>query len=103
MIDKTVVTRLSDYYSEAVGISPKDQRGLYPHRSTIEVMIGVRRLQELAWANHISLRMCFVDQQKAYNSVDREKCWLENRRATRDDLCPPVPRRQLSSSINGRR
>ena len=32
----------------------------------------VRRLQELGRATKIPLYMCFIDLQKAYDSVDRE-------------------------------
>ena len=35
----------------------------------------VRRLQELARRRRIPLYMCFVDLQKAYDSVDREPLW----------------------------
>ena len=36
----------------------------------------VRRLQELGRARKIPLYMCFIDFQKAYDSVDREPLWV---------------------------
>ena len=39
------------------------------------MLFVVRRLQELARRRRIPLYMCFVDLQKAYDSVDREPPW----------------------------
>ena len=33
-------------------------------------MFVVRRLQELGWINNTSLKICFIDLAKAYDSVD---------------------------------
>ena len=46
-----------------------------PARSTIDMLFVVRRLQELGRQRKIPLYMCFVDFQKAYDSVDRELLW----------------------------
>ena len=42
---KVIAGRLSDY-CEREGILPEEQRGFKPHRSTVDVMFVVRRLQE---------------------------------------------------------
>ena len=39
------------------------------------MLFVVRRLQELGRQRKIPLYMCFVDLQKAYDSVDRELLW----------------------------
>ena len=71
---KIVANRLSDY-CEAHGILPDEQCGFRPERSTVDMLFVVRRLQELARRRRIPLYMCFVDLQKAYDSVDRELLW----------------------------
>ena len=74
MLLKIVANRLSDY-CEAHGILPEEQCGFRPERSTVDMLFVVRRLQELARRRRIPLYMCFVDLQKAYDSVDRELLW----------------------------
>ena len=71
---KIVANRLSDY-CEAHGILPDEQCGFRPERSTVDMLFVVRQLQELARRRRIPLYMCFVDLQKAYDSVDREVLW----------------------------
>ena len=70
-----VASRLSNY-CEAKGILPEEQCGFRPARSTIDMLFVVRRLQELGRARKIPLYMCFIDLQKAYDSVDRELLWV---------------------------
>ena len=65
-----VATRLSAY-CEAKGLLPEEQRGFRPHRSTMDMMFTVRRLQELGRRARVPLFLCFVNLQKAYDSVDR--------------------------------
>ena len=71
---KIVANRLSDF-CEAQQILPEEQCGFRPARSTISMLFVVRRLQELCRQRKIPLYMCFVDPQKAYDSVDRQLLW----------------------------
>ena len=70
-----VASRLSNYY-EAMRILPEEQCGFHPARSTIDMLLVVRRLQDLGRARKIPLYMCFIGLQKAYDSVDRELLWV---------------------------
>ena len=71
---KIVAFRLSDY-CEAEGILPEEQCGFRPRRSTVDMLFVVRRLQELGRKRGIPLFLCFIDLQKAYDSVDRTLLW----------------------------
>ena len=71
---KIVANRLRDY-CEAPGILPDEQCGFRRERSTVDMLFVLRRLQKLARRRIIPLYMCFVDLQKAYDSVDRELLW----------------------------
>ena len=71
---KVVARRLSDHY-EAKGLSPEEQCGFRPDRSTTGMMFVVRRLQEIGRKAGVSLFMCFIDLQKAYDTVDRTLLW----------------------------
>ena len=71
---KTVATRLSAY-CEARNLLPEEQCGFRPHRSTTDMMFTVRRLQELGRKARAPLFLCFIDLQKAYDSVDRTLLW----------------------------
>ena len=51
---KIIARRLSEY-CERVGILPSEQNGFRPNRSTCDVMFVIRRLQELARKNRITL------------------------------------------------
>ena len=66
---KIVATRLSAY-CEARNLLPEEQCGFRPHRSTTDMMFAVRRLQELGRKARTPLFLCFIDLQKAYDSVD---------------------------------
>ena len=67
---KVVVRRLGAY-CEAKGLLPEEQYGYRPDHSTTEMMFVVRRLQEIGWKVGVSLFMCFIDLQKAYDTIDR--------------------------------
>ena len=68
---KMVASRLSNY-CEPKGILPEEQCGFRPARSKIDMLFVVRRLQELGRERKIPLYVCFIDLQKAYDSVHRE-------------------------------
>ena len=71
---KIVAKRLSAY-CEARNLLPEEQCGFRPHRSTMDMMFAVRRLQELGRKARVPLLLCFIDLQKAYDSVDRSLIW----------------------------
>ena len=60
---------LSRYY-EAKGLLPEKQGGFRPDRSTTDMMFVVRRLLETGRQAGLSLYMCFIDLQRAYDTVD---------------------------------
>ena len=70
----TITNRLSAF-CEANDILPEEQCGFRPGRSTVCMLFVVRRLQELGRRRRIPLYLCFIDLQKAYDSVDRELLW----------------------------
>ena len=71
---KIIVHRLSKY-CERVGILPEEQSGFRQNRSTTDVMFKIRRLQELTRKKQVPLYVCFIDLNKAYDSVDRTLLW----------------------------
>ena len=71
---KLVARRLSAY-CEAKGLLQEEQCGFRPNRSTTDMMFVVRRLQEIGRKAKVSLFMCFIDLQKAYDTVDRPLLW----------------------------
>ena len=71
---KVVARRLSAC-CEAKGLLPEEQGGFRPNRSTTDMMFVVRRLQEIGRKAGVYLFMCFIDLQKAYDTVDRTLLW----------------------------
>ena len=71
---KVAARRLSAYY-EAKGLLPEGQRGFRPDSSTTDMIFVVRRLQETTWKARVSLVMCFIDLQKACDTVDCTLLW----------------------------
>ena len=70
-----VVDRRLSAYCEAKGLLPEEQCGFRPNRSTTDMMFVVRRLQEIGRKAGVSLFVCFIDLQKAYDTVDRTLLW----------------------------
>ena len=71
---KIIARRLSEY-CERVGILPEEQSGFRPNRSTTDMMLVIRRFQELVRKKRIPLYVCFIDLTKAYDSDDRTLLW----------------------------
>ena len=71
---KVIAFRLSDY-CEDKDILPEEQHGFRPQRSTVDMLFVMRRLQELGRKRGVPIFLCFVDLQKAYDSVDRTLLW----------------------------
>ena len=67
---KVVAGRLRAY-CEAKRLLPEEQCGFRPDRSTTDITFVVRRLQKIGWKAGVSLFMCVIDLQKAYDTVDR--------------------------------
>ena len=62
-------------YCEAKELLPEEQCGFRPDHSTMDMMFVVRRLQVIGWKAGVSLFMCFIDLQKAYDTVDCTLLW----------------------------
>ena len=92
---KIVATRLSAY-CEAKNLLPEEQCGFRPHCSTMDMMFAVQSLQELGRKARVPLFLCFIDLQKAYDSVDRTLLLAgapSLRNTAADDRGdPPIPR-----------
>ena len=57
---KIVATRLGGF-CEAEALLPEEQCRFRPHRSTMDMMSTVRRLQELGRKARVPLSLCFID------------------------------------------
>lgn len=57
-------------------ILPETQFGFRPDRGTCEAIFSVRQLQEKSREQGRQLFLCFVDLEKAFDSVPREALWL---------------------------
>ena len=66
-----VVPRRLSAYCEPKRLLPEEECGFRPNRSTTDMMFVGRRLQEIGREARVSLSMCFIDFQKAYDTVDR--------------------------------
>ena len=70
-----VVARRLGSYCEAKGVLPEEQCRFRPDRSTADMVFVVRRLQKIGRKAGVSLFTCFIDLQKAYDTVDRTLLW----------------------------
>ena len=71
---KVVARRLRDYCGTK-GLLSEEQCGFRPGRSTTDMMLVVRRLQEIGRKAGVSIFMCFIDLQKTYDTVARTLPW----------------------------
>ena len=71
---KVVAWRLSAY-CKAKGLLPEEQGGFRPDYSTTDMMFVVPKPGEIRRNAGVSLFMCFIDLQKAYDTVDRTLLW----------------------------
>ena len=70
-----MVARRLSAYCEAKELLPEEQCGFRPDRSSTGMMCVVRRLHEIGRKAGVSLFMCFIDFQQAYDTVDRTFLW----------------------------
>ena len=71
---KIIARRVSEY-CECVGILPEENSSFRLNRSITDIIFVIRRLQDLARKKQIPLYVCFIDLNKAYDSVDRTLLW----------------------------
>ena len=70
-----VVTRRLSHYCEARGLLSEEQCWFRPNHSTRDMMRMMRKLQAVRQKAGGSLFVCFIDFQKAYDTVDRTLLW----------------------------
>ena len=70
-----MVARRLSAYCKAKGLLSEEQCRFRPNRLTTDMMFVVRRLQEIGRKAGVSLFICFIDLQKAYDTVDRTLLW----------------------------
>ena len=70
-----VVARKLSTYCEAKGLLPEEQCAFRPDHSTTDMMFVVYRLQEVSRKAEVSIFVCFIDLQKAHDTVDRTLRW----------------------------
>lgn len=71
---KVAAVRLSAH-CEQNGILPEAQCDFRPGQATRDMMYVVRRVQQLAREKGLPRYVCFIDLQKAYDSVDQSLLW----------------------------
>ncbi|KAJ2950085.1 hypothetical protein O0L34_g11426 [Tuta absoluta] len=70
---RVLLNRLKDLSEK---ILPETQFGFRPDRGTCEAIFSVRQLQEKSREQGRQLYLCFVDLEKAFDSVPREALWM---------------------------
>lgn len=70
---RILLNRLKDLSEK---ILPETQFGFRPDRGTCEAIFSVRQLQEKSREQDRQLYLCFVDLEKAFDSVHREALWV---------------------------
>ena len=69
-----VATRRLSVYCKAKGLIPEEECRCRLNRSTTNMMFVVRRQQEIRPKAGVSLFICFMDIQKAYNLLTAPCC-----------------------------
>lgn len=70
---RVLLNRLKDLSER---ILPETQLGFRPDRGTCEAIFSVRQLQEKSREHGRQVYLCFVDLEKAFDSVPREALWM---------------------------
>lgn len=72
ILEKILVSRLRVILEPQL---EEEQYGFRPNRSTTDLIFSVRMLLEKYWEKGKDLYMVFLDIEKAYDSIAREKIW----------------------------
>ena len=72
VMGKVLIRRIADGVDEKL---KKEQAGVWKGRSTVEQIFVIRNILEQAPEWNAILYVCFVDYEKAFNSVHRETLW----------------------------
>ena len=66
-----IIARHFSEYCERMEILSEEQSGSRPNHSITDMMLVIRRLQDLAQKKRILLYVCFIVLTKEYDSVDQ--------------------------------
>ena len=70
-----MLTKRAYKYCETINILPESQCAFRSNRSTVDMMLTAKLLQQSCREKEIALYLAFLDITKAYDSVDRETMW----------------------------
>ena len=59
----------------ASNVLPESQCGFRSNRSTVDMIFTARQIQEKCREQHMDLYQCFIDLQKAFDTVNRTALW----------------------------